>query len=516
MRGWAGPLCWVAVLVCSSGCGDDDDGGGERGRDAARPPATVSPPEGGDRGSTVCSDDAACAGSKAGRLCDPWRHRCAECRAIRDCGAGERCIRGACTPETRCESSLDCSLGAVCDAKTDRCVECSRDRDCEDGFGCVGLTCAPRCDSDLDCTPARMLCDPDTGFCATPPGDAGTPATGGDGAVGAGGSGGGSGGAGDPVGSTCAITAAVKATHVAPTVMLVVDGSSSMETGFGPISDGGVAPPPPSVPLPGMPSRWSALRDALVDPSDGVLATLQSSVRFGLAVFGTSGSCPLPLGVIEPALQKAGAITAGLPQTPPGMFTPTGPALDMIVDRLPDPTASDVGAQVIVLITDGEPNACGGADIFAGIPMTDYGPSIAAAQKAQAKHIELLVVGLVVPGGMFQAHLQQLANIGAGLDPSANPGAASHFPEDSAALTVTLRMLIEAKLSCDFALDRGVKAGSECGGNVTLDGSALGCNDANGWSLLDATHIRLHGTACAMVKSSTAVLAADFPCAALQ
>lgn len=489
---------WV-MLVLALGCGDDDvadtavrgDDTNPSGQHAAD--ATAQPPA-----PRACAGDDACANSAQGRLCDPWTHWCVECLSDGDCRAGELCIQRVCTPETRCESSLDCSLGAVCDGEQARCVECDDDRDCEGDSLCAAHACQPRCDSDRDCTAARMLCDRDAGHCAAPVQHAGSPDGGASGPD-----------AGGPAPVACGGSIAVAAARVTPSVMLLLDGSTSMELGFGPVPDGGV--PDPNMPAPGQPSRWRALRKALVDPVSGVLPGLQHSLRFGLAVFGTMPACPLPLGVIEPALGNASAIDGALPLMAPGQLTPTGAALDAVVDRLPDPVVS--GPQLIVLVTDGDPNHCG-TDIFAGGPTTDFAPSIAAAQKAQAKHIALRVVGMSTDVGV--QHLQQMANLGAGLAIDAAPGAPVSFPADPAALVDALRGLLEAELSCDFALERAIAPGSECRGSVTLDGAQLACNGADGWKLLDPTHVRLQGSACAKLKAATAVLAASFPCTALQ
>src|SRR5262245_41716112 len=124
--------------------------------------------------------------------------------------------------------------------------------------------------------------------------------------------------------------------RIMPSVMLVVDGSQSMEMMYG--------DPPPDAGVPdgggttmgggmmggggGGTSRWTAVRQALVDPTNGVVPKLQSLVKFGLAVFGTMPTCPLPTGVIDPALNNEPMITAGLPTNPPGYTTPTGVALD--------------------------------------------------------------------------------------------------------------------------------------------------------------------------------------------
>jgi hypothetical protein len=313
----------------------------------------------------------------------------------------------------------------------------------------------------------------------------------------------------------CASTSIV-ANRVLPTVMLVVDGSSSMEMPYGTLSsgDGGMSTDAGAAPASNT-TRWSAVREALVNPTIGVVQSLQGLVRFGMAVFGTNATCPLPLGTIAPELNNYMKINQGLPINPPGMFTPTGPALDQVANLLEDPTlAVDrvVGPQIIVLATDGEPNACN-VDIFTGI-VTDYAPSIAAAMKIQQKHLKMYVVSVADASGEFADHLQQMANIGANLPQTMNPGAPVYYPANPAALAETLKTLIGDELSCDLALDgKGVKMGLECMGTVMLNGQALECNGDNGWSLVDETHIRLKGTACDQFKDAVdAKLTANFPC----
>ena len=66
-----------------------------------------------------------------------------------------------------------------------------------------------------------------------------------------------------------------------PTVLLLIDQSGSMEFGFG---GGG--------------SRWDVLRNAVVDPDEGVLSRLDTSVRFGLMLYTSfdgfrRGTCPM-------------------------------------------------------------------------------------------------------------------------------------------------------------------------------------------------------------------------------
>jgi hypothetical protein len=180
----------------------------------------------------------------------------------------------------------------------------------------------------------------------------------------------------------------------------------------------------------------------------------------------------------------------------------------MVIDRLPDPTVSAVGAQIIVLATEGEPNSCAGDG---GDPLTAV---IAAARAAQAKHQKLYVVSVGNP--LVPDYLQQLANLGAGLAIDASPGAQLHVPADPAALAGALGAIVDAELGCDSEISGGrIVASAECVGSVSLNGAELECNGADGWSLPDPTHIRVHGAACTALRSPTAVLAADFPCDAV-
>jgi hypothetical protein len=333
----------------------------------------------------------------------------------------------------------------------------------------------------------------------------------------------------EPSGPTCGSTD-LQVSRVTPTVMLLVDGSSSMRTEYGNApaaasttsaaaggaggragsgGSGGSASAAPK------PTRWSAIRDALIMPDVGVVPQLESMIKFGLAVFGTQPMCPIPLGIVDPTLNNFQKIRDGLPMEPPGMTTPTGRALDQIVERLADPTVSAdpndaASPRIIVLATDGDPNDCE----LEG-PMPNYEPSIQAALKAQARSQRMFVIS--VGQDAAAAHLQELANIGAGMPQTANPGAEVFYPSDPAALATTLQTLIGNVVLCEVALEgTGVKAGSECAGQVALNGVVLPCRDPNGWVLVDETHIRLQGTACDTFKDGgNAMLRARFPCSAI-
>lgn len=326
-----------------------------------------------------------------------------------------------------------------------------------------------------------------------------------------------------PTGDNSCGRTEITASRILPSVMLLVDGSQSMQEPYGDpapalddagLPDGGAVDGGANMPPPPLLSRWQAVRTALVDPTNGVVPKLQGLVRFGLAVYGTAPQCPLPLGTIDPALDNFPAIRSGLPFGPPGLTTPTGVALDQVVDLLPDPKAAldtAVGPQIIILATDGDPNSCDPPPLF-GAPITDYGPSIQAAIKAQNKNLRMYVIS--VGQDAAAAHLQEMANLGAGLGQFDSPGAEVYYPEDPVALATTLEKLIGEELSCELELEgKGVKLGSECMGTVTLNGQELECNGADGWSLLDSKTLALQGASCESYKSaSDAMLHANFPC----
>jgi hypothetical protein len=301
--------------------------------------------------------------------------------------------------------------------------------------------------------------------------------------------------------NSCA-QAVANATRVTPRVILVLDGSCSMSTDY---------------PANGKPSatrctenangRWAALRRALLDAQSGVVPRLQSAVQFGLAVFGTAPTCPLPAQPVEPALNNLKTIEAKLPAVQPGMYTPTGPALDWVYENLIEPARPD-GAnaqQIVILATDGEPNSCAGG----GGAQTNYQPSIDAVTKGTKLGVKTYVFSLADASGAFHDHLQQLANLG---NPAAGGAAKLYEPSSPAQLASDLQSLVGAALSCEVALDGAVEAQSACSGTVSLNGRALGCNQPDGWKLLDAHRIELQGAACAELMRDNALVDARFPC----
>jgi hypothetical protein len=289
-------------------------------------------------------------------------------------------------------------------------------------------------------------------------------------------------------------------------VQVVVDASGSMAE---PLGDCG--------------RRWDCLREALIGDS-GLVTELQGTVSFGLTLYGgqiakveggvvtevIDSTCPRVVHV-ESALDNRDAIATRYEVANPGGGTPTAEALQLVVDALPNLNEQiDVvlGAQIIVLVTDGDPNVC------ADPVTTEYGPTEAQALRAQEKGIQLFA--LTVADDQNRAHLQRMANLGAGLAADAMPGAPFFEPSGADDLSEVLRRIVGGAVGCDVQLEGEVTAsqpGDECEGIVTLNGTPLECNGADGWRLSGESTLVLQGEACEQFKvDPNVVLSADFPC----
>jgi hypothetical protein len=310
----------------------------------------------------------------------------------------------------------------------------------------------------------------------------------------------------------------VSAARVAPKVILVLDGSCSMSTDY-PANGAESA----SECTRNTKSRWTAVRNALVGPQ-GVVPKLEKVVAFGVVVYGTAPSCPIPGLPVKAELNNLQRVQAQLPEVQPGMYTPTGPALDWVYDNMITEMGPDDrgAAQIVILATDGEPNSCGGGgggnrggqqnggQQGGGQAATNYQPSIDALNKGTMKGATTYVISLADATGPFHDHLQQLANLG---NPAANGAAMLYEPASPDQLEQNLMSLTGTALGCDIELNGAVLADQACSGTVTLDGRALGCNDPNGWKLIDERNIRLQGRACESLKDKNdAIVEASFTC----
>jgi hypothetical protein len=291
----------------------------------------------------------------------------------------------------------------------------------------------------------------------------------------------------------------VKLTRQTPTVLLLIDQSLSMADAFG---DG---------------TRWSVVRDALLDPAKGLVRALDGEVRFGLALYTSldgstkGGQCPL-LVEVDCAVGNADAIAAAYAAAEPIDDTPTGESLVAVTQKLV--ALNEPGPKYVVLATDGAPDTCEIPDgQTKGDKADAKAKSVAAAQDAFAKGIRTAVIA--IGDGIGTDHLQDLANAGAGLPVGGAATAPYYLALDQGALVGALEAVIDGARSCVFTLDGTVVDGAGASGEVTLDGAQLGYGDADGWKLASDHEIELVGAACAAVQKGDHDLAATFPCGAV-
>lgn len=305
----------------------------------------------------------------------------------------------------------------------------------------------------------------------------------------------------------------IGAGRVIPTVQLVIDGSGSMDQGFG----GG--------------SRWSAVHDALLGPN-GVVRRLEGVVRFGMAIYqtGDQNTCPLLTGPM-PELNNFMAIDTAWLNRPNGA-TPTGEAMETVVASMSasgDMLDAQNGPQIIILATDGAPNGCGGgfnwmqvltctfnpADPSCAMLATDgYVRTLAAAVDAQMKGIDVYVLDLS-DGGANRDELQKVANVGVGLPEAATPPAPLYAPADPAALSAALETIIGGAATCQLALQGMItNSAAACStGTVLLNSVRVDCDSPDGWRVADSTHIELVGQACTeWLNNPASIIDATFSC----
>ncbi len=283
----------------------------------------------------------------------------------------------------------------------------------------------------------------------------------------------------------------VTVTQVVPTMILLIDQSSSMTEDFGGTE------------------RWTAVYETLMDPDDGVVARLDERIRFGLALYSSEngsqgGVCPL-LTEVAPTLGGFAEIDAVFGQAHPIDDTPTGESLAAVADQLA--AFAEPGPKAIVLATDGEPDTCAQPD-----PQEGQALSIAAAESAYAAGIATHVIS--VGAEVSQAHLQALANVGAGRAADTTEPAPYYQALAPDELVAAFDAIVGDFVSCTFALEGEVEPAEACDGTVSIDGEPLDCGDE--WRLIDASTIELLGDACERLKDGAShSVAATFPCGAV-
>jgi hypothetical protein len=278
-----------------------------------------------------------------------------------------------------------------------------------------------------------------------------------------------------------------------PWVLFVIDRSSTMKQSY-----------------PGSSSRWQAIYDTLMDPTSGIIARLEKSVYFGIMLYDGLGNCPR-LETVNPALNNYNAIKAVYEPARPGQYTPTALALNAAYQLVPNQQQildrPELSRQYVVLCTDGEPNGCPSSDSTGeGALATDFEGPIKEVTTAAGNGIKTYVVSVANSGQEYQQFLDQVAQIG-------NTGSGAFSPTTKDELVQQFTNIIGSAIGCNLQLNGRVTVGKECTGAVLLNSEPLKCNDANGWKLVDESHIELLGKACQkFMNNPTAIVDASFPC----
>lgn len=272
-----------------------------------------------------------------------------------------------------------------------------------------------------------------------------------------------------------------------PTVELLIDQSGSMTAAFG----GG--------------DRWDGVRNALIDPTNGVVTNLEAAVYFGASLYtGTDQSCP-GITSVPRALNNRGPIANLLNNNDPLSETPTGESIDAIVAGFATSPPPPNSPPIIVLATDGEPDTCAVPNPQEGQP-----ESIAAATAAFQAGIRLYI--LSVGSEVGAPHLQDMANAGIGNNPAVSGTNAPFFVATTPQqLSDALTAIIGGIVSCELTLDGTIDPQAAGGGSVTLNGVEL--EQGTDWEVVDGDTIRLIGQACDdLLADSDATVTATFPC----
>lgn len=337
---------------------------------------------------------------------------------------------------------------------------CAVDTDCPFGFYCgADGACT------ADCTPGEFSC-PDGEICD----NRGRCVT-------------------DPMsdGGTCP-SVTVTLDPVTPTIMFLIDQSGSMTTAFSGGND-----------------RWQSVRSALVDPTNGVVTTLQDKVYFGATIYTNDGAgmCP-DLVTVGSALNNVTPITALLTNNGPANDTPTGESIMGVLAYMqanPPPAGSP---PVMIVATDGEPDTCAVPN-----PQTGQPEAIAAAQATFAAGIPMYI--LSVGSDVGAPHLQDMANAGVGLPVGGATNAPYYVANSQSELVAKLSEIIAGTRTCELTLNGQVDLSRADEGVVILNGMNLVYG--TDWTMSDPTTLVLLGDSCDFFLETPNVnLEATFPC----
>jgi len=293
----------------------------------------------------------------------------------------------------------------------------------------------------------------------------------------------------DPDAGVCAAMV-LEAEFGTPTVVLLVDQSGSMTAAY----SGG--------------NRWDVLRDALIDPTNGVVTRRQDVMRFGLTLYTNNGgpTCP-DLTTVDPALNNRDAIATVYQAEQPEADTPTGESIDAVAQALAN--FPEAGPRYIILATDGEPDTCAVPN-----PQNGQPESVAAAEVAFAAGIKLFILS-VGTGTVSLQHMQDVANAGIGLTVGGAENAPFWEAGDATQLAEAFDAITGALLTCDLTVNGVIEPEAIESGVIYLDGNRLDIDTADGWEPIDDTSFRLLGDACTRAKRAGGhTVTAEFGCEA--
>jgi len=344
---------------------------------------------------------------------------------------------------------------------------------CADGFHCSG---DGKCD--IQCTATGGQCGAD--YSCTPDGRCVQGPNGGGGDI-----------------DACP-SAHVVAKAVTPTVALLLDQSKSMTATYGNTH------------------RWEAMRDALVNPTTGVVKTLADKVAFGATLFTAgNGTCPLLTAAVKSGdprvLNNFTAIQTMLNASDPVGDTPTLESINAVVaDFKAHPPSIPGSPPIIVLATDGLPDTCADPNPPNQMDQNNVNAmTVKAAQDAYAVGIKIfyLFIGNEAAGN----HPQQMANAGAGLDPATGK-AKFYVATDPAALSAAFNEIVGGVLSCDLSLNGQVSTQAAPSGTVVLNNTVL--TFGSDWNISgDGLTLHILGKACDTLKATpNATVDATFAC----
>ncbi|HKO92140.1 MAG TPA: vWA domain-containing protein, partial [Polyangiaceae bacterium] len=288
-------------------------------------------------------------------------------------------------------------------------------------------------------------------------------------------------------------------TSLPATVLLLIDQSQSMAFEFGEST------------------RWDVLRQSIVDPEQGLLASLDASTRVGLMIYTGQGGFANPLGCplitqVDFAIGNVDQARSVYLANEP-MFrgdTPTGESIDRAALALG--AIAGAGPKYILLATDGEPDTCQQPKPSEGMPQ-----ALQAAQRAFAQGLRVYTLG--VSDGLGPDRVQQMANAGAGKDPNLVYGVDTGAEpplfanSDPRQLAQQLAGVIGDVRTCTIDLGTDVTTQGALEGRLVLDGQALARDERNGWTFVDERTLSIHGAACDKILGDGERLQVRFPCA---